>query len=73
MSCELQNGNMFFQDEDGKNVLGANVTNFQLEGSNVKMEVALTELIILQKTYDSNSKSITTADEMMQKALNMDA
>jgi flagellar hook protein FlgE len=37
------------------------------------MATALTELIALQRTYDSNSKSITTADQMMQKALNMDA
>ncbi len=64
---------MFFQDENGNNILGTDVTNYQLESSNVKMEVALTELIILQRTYDSNSRSITTADEMMKKALDMDA
>ena len=64
---------LFFKDADGNNILGTNITNYQLENSNVRMEVALTELIILQRTYDSNSKSITTADEMMQKALNMDA
>ncbi len=64
---------LFFKDEDGNNILGTDITNFQLESSNVKLEVALTELIILQRTFDSNSRSITTADEMMQKALNMDA
>ena len=56
----------FFTDEEGNNILGTDVTNFQLENSNVKMEVALTELIVLQRTYDSNSRSITTADEMMK-------
>ncbi len=64
---------IFFQDENGNNILGTDVTNFQLESSNVRMEVALTELIILQRSYDSNSRSITTADEMMKKALDMDA
>jgi len=64
---------LIFKDENGKNIIGANVMTFRLETSNVSMETALTELIILQRAFDSNSKSITTADEMMQKALNMDA
>jgi len=64
---------IFFQDKDGKNIIGTDITNFKLEGSNVSMNYGLTELIILQRSYDANAKSITTADEMMQKALNMGA
>jgi len=64
---------LFFQDADGKNIIGTDVANFKLEGSNVDMPTALTELIIYQRSYDANSKSVTTADQMMQKALNMDA
>ncbi|MCK4973712.1 MAG: flagellar hook protein FlgE [Sulfurimonas sp.] len=64
---------IFFQDENGNNIAGTEMTNFKLEGSNVRMEVALTEIIIMQRAFDSNSKSITTADEMLQKALSMDA
>ena len=64
---------MFFKDANGQNIVGAGVSNFKLESSNYKMEVGLTELIILQRAFDANSKSITTADEMMQKALSMDA
>lgn len=64
---------MFFKDAQGKNILGTDITNFKLEGSNVTMEYGLTELIILQRSYDANAKSITTADQMMQKALNMGA
>ncbi len=64
---------VFYQDENGQNIIGADISNFNLESSNVKMEVALTDLIVYQRSYDANSKSITTADEMMQKALNMDA
>jgi flagellar hook protein FlgE len=64
---------IFFTDEAGENTIGSQVRNFALESSNVEMSSGLTELIILQRAYDANSKSITTADQMMQKALNMDA
>jgi len=64
---------IFFQDANGKNVIGTNIANYQLENANVKMEVALTDLIIMQRAFDANSKCITTADQMMQKALQMDA
>lgn len=64
---------LFFQDKNGNNILGADVLNFQLENSNVRMEVALTELIILQRSFDANSRSITTADDMLQRAIDMGA
>ncbi|MEA2100335.1 MAG: flagellar hook-basal body complex protein [Campylobacterota bacterium] len=64
---------IFYQDSEGNNILGTDIQNFQLENSNIKMEVSLTELIVHQRSYDANSKSLTTADEMMQKALSMDA
>ena len=61
----------FSKDANGNSILGTDITNFKLEGSNVRMEVGLTDLIIMQRSYDANSKSITTADEMLQKALDM--
>lgn len=64
---------IFFKDANGNNIKGSDVSNYRLENSNVTLDVALTELIILQRSYDANSKSISTADEMMQKALSMDA
>ncbi len=64
---------MFYQDTEGNNIIGTTLSSNQLEGSNVDMTYGLTDLIILQRAYDSNSKSITTADEMLQKALDMDA
>ncbi|WP_457743390.1 flagellar hook protein FlgE [Sulfurimonas sp.] len=64
---------LFFKDAKGNNIIGTDITNFKLEGSNVSMEHGLTELIILQRSYDANAKSITTADQMMQKALSMGA
>ncbi len=64
---------LFYQDETGQNIIGTQIVNYKLEASNVDMTYGMTELIILQRAFDANSKSITTADEMMQKALNMDA
>ncbi len=63
----------FMKNGDGENIIGADLINFKLESSNVEMSHGLTELIILQRAYDANSKSVTTADQMIQKALNMRA
>jgi len=63
----------FYKNEDGENIIGTQMMNHSLETSNVDMTYGMTELIILQRSYDANSKSITTADEMMKKALEMDA
>lgn len=62
---------LFYQDAEGNNILGAEILNYQLENSNVRMDTALTELIIYQRAFDASSKLITTADEMIQKAINM--
>lgn len=64
---------IFYKNAAGENILGTHVYTHQLEGSNVKFEVGLTELIILQRAFDANSKSITTGDQLIQKALQMDA
>jgi len=64
---------IFYQDANGNNVIGTDIRNFQLENSNVAMETALTNLILFQRAYDANSKTMTTADEMMKKALEMGA
>jgi len=63
----------FFQNDQGENILGTKVMNYALESANLNLEDGLTELIIYQRAYDANAKSITTADQMIQKALNMDA
>ena len=61
----------FFRDADGNYIHGTDITNHALEGSNVKMEVAMTELIALQRYYQSNAQVVTTADELIKKALDM--
>jgi flagellar hook protein FlgE len=35
------------------------------------MANALTELIVMQKAFGANAKSITTSDQMIQKAIDM--
>jgi len=40
-----------------------------LESSNVDLAKEMTNLIIFQRAFESNSKVVTTADEMMQKAM----
>jgi flagellar hook protein FlgE len=62
---------VFFKDAEGRSVLGAQVVNNALENSNVNLSVALTELIVMQKAFDASAKSITTSDQMIQKAINM--
>ena len=64
---------IFFQDKNGKNILGSDIINYKLENSNILMTQSLTELIVLQRSFDANSKSVTTADQLLQKALEMDA
>ncbi len=64
---------IFYKDANNKSILGANIINHKLESSNVQMEVGMTELIIMQRAYSANAKSVTTGDELIQKALNMDA
>ena len=63
----------FHKDQNGQNIIGTDITNFKLEGSNYSVSTGLTELIILQRAYDANAKSVTTADQMIQKALQMGA
>jgi len=64
---------IFYKNEKGENINSSSILNFSLEGSNYDMASGLTELIILQRAYDASSKLVTTADQMMQKALSMDA
>jgi flagellar hook protein FlgE len=42
-----------------------------VEGSNVDIATQFTQMIVAQRAYTANSKVITTANSMMQDALNM--
>lgn len=61
----------FWTDPEGNPISGATVYSGMLENSNVRLDVGLTDMIIMQRAYQANAKSITTADELIQKALTM--
>jgi flagellar basal-body rod protein FlgG len=41
------------------------------EGSNVNIMVEMVNLIVAQRAYEINSKSVQTSDEMLQNVNNM--
>jgi flagellar basal-body rod protein FlgG len=47
------------------------VLNFYIEGSNVDVVEEMVSLISGQRTYEANSKSITTADSMLGTAVQL--
>ena len=48
-----------------------NIRQGMLEGSNVNIVEEMVNLIIAQRAYEINSKSIQTSDEMLQNIANM--
>ena len=61
----------FYKDAGGKSIYGAKLASSTLEQSNVDLAQALTEVIVTQKAYDANAKSITTSNEMLQRAIEL--
>ena len=70
---ETSNSNKAFlyKDKNGNYFPGSKILSHMLETSNVSMSEAMTELIITQKAFASAAKTITTSDEMIQKAINL--
>lgn len=64
----VNSGNPIFYLQDNGEILSNT-----LETSNVTLETALTELIIMQRSYDATAKSVTTGDQLLRNALQMDA
>ncbi len=64
-------GEATFIMKDGKVINTAKFKGGYLEQSNVDLSVELSNLIVTQKAFDASSKSITTSDQMIQKAINM--
>ncbi|HEX5330822.1 flagellar hook-basal body complex protein [Sulfuricurvum sp.] len=62
---------LFWTDASGNPTTGAIINSGQLENSNVRLDVSLTDMIIMQRAYQANAKTITTGDELIQKALQM--
>lgn len=56
---------VFYEENNG------NILSNTLENSNVTLDRALTELIIMQRSYDAAAKTITTSDQMLKNAIQM--
>ncbi len=61
----------FYKDKNGNVIEESKILSKTLETSNVQLSESLTRLIVMQKAFDANAKSITTSDQMIQKAINM--
>ena len=70
-------GNIYEQTANsGEPIIGSAATagrgfiqSSALEGSNVDLSQSLTQLIIIQRGYEANGKTITTSDQMLQTLL----
>jgi len=69
---ETSNSNKaFLYEKDGTYLPGSKITSHKLESSNVNFAQAMTELIVNQKAFSAAAKTVTTSDQMIQKAINM--
>lgn len=74
-----KNGNSLYVESNNSgtpnvgtiNGLGCTVTPSSLEMSNVDMASELTDMIVTQRGYQSNSKIITVSDELLETLINM--
>ena len=62
---------LIYTDAQGRGVVGTKLMPYFLEMSNTSATEALTQLIVMQKAFDANAKSITTGDQLIQAALKM--
>ena len=78
-SGPTKNGNSLYTESNNSgtpnvgtvNGLGCTVTPSSLEMSNVDMASELTDMIVTQRGYKSNSKIITVSDELLETLINM--
>ena len=67
--------NLYEHTEESGNAVFAGDSNelvaSSLELSNASVSTSLTSLLIYQRAYEANSKSITTADEMLSTAMDL--
>lgn len=59
-----------FEDDPGTEGLGT-ILQYTLESSNVNVTEEIVNLIITQRAFESNSKGITTADQLLEIANNL--
>jgi flagellar hook protein FlgE len=65
---------IFYRDDAGELITKEGlVLEHSLEESNIDNASALSSLMILQRAFDASSRALKAGDDMIQKALNMDA
>jgi flagellar hook protein FlgE len=70
-STDNSNQAILYTDKEGNYISGSNIISNALESSNVDFSQAMTELIITQKAFSSAAKTVTTSDQMIQRAIDM--
>ncbi len=58
-------------ESEDANLAKSEIIQGYLEGSNVQTVTEMVDLIVAQRAYEMNSKSITASDEMLQQANNL--
>ena len=70
-NTDSSNHAILYTDQNGNYISGSLISSNTLESSNVDFSQAMTELIITQKAFSSAAKTVTTSDQMIQRAINM--
>lgn len=70
-STSANSGDPYFMMQNGRVYESAIFKSGYLEGSNVDLGNELTQMIIFQKAYEASAKSISTADAMLKRAIDM--
>jgi flagellar hook protein FlgE len=70
-STDNSNKAILYTDKEGNYISGSSISSHTLENSNVNFSQAMTELIITQKAFSSAAKTVTTSDQMTQRAIDM--
>lgn len=64
-------GNAINERTTNLNIIRSSIKQGYIEGSNVQLADEMVNLIIAQRAYEMNSKSITTSDSMLETANNL--
>jgi flagellar hook protein FlgE len=64
-------GEAFLYTDENGNYIPTKILSNKIEESNVNLSQAMTELIVTQKAFQASAKTVTTSDEMIQKAINL--
>ncbi len=60
-----------YTDKNGNLFNNTKIISNAIEQSNVNLSTAMTELIVTQKAFSAAAKTVTTSDQMIQKAIDM--